>query len=162
VPTRQRPAKAPIQERVLNCIRLLVTTLAQSARSLERKSGMTNAQLFVLRELVRKDGQTINQLAARAMTQQSAMSLLVSRLEAAGYVKRAQSREDRRRIEVDITPAGRRVVRGAPDAPIELMLAALERLPLRDLRALHTGLDRLLTELDVRGDKAPFLFEPQD
>lgn len=143
----------------LNDIRLLVASLTQSARAVEQKTRMTNAQLFVLRQLLTRDCQTINQLAEEASTKQSAMSLLVSRLESDGYVRRIQSSVDRRRIEVEISAAGRRAVRDAPTAPVEILLKALRRLPPRDIRALQAGLEALLHEMGIRNRAAPLMFE---
>ena len=154
----RRPLSAA-RARAVHDIRLLVATLAQSARSVERTSGMTNAQLFLLRQLADRDGQTINELAERAMTQQSAASLLVSRLESGGFVKRSPSRADRRRTEVRITPAGRRLASEAPAAPLERLLSSLGRLSVAELTSLQRGLDRLLEEMNVEGSNAPLLFE---
>ena len=156
---RQRQSAAAARARAVNDIRLLVSTLAQSARSVERRSGMTNAQLFLLRQLADRDCQTINELAERAMTQQSATSLLVSRLESGGLVRRIQSRADRRRTEVEITAAGRRLARDAPAAPLERLLSSLEGLSAAELSALQRGLDRLLEEMQVERATAPLLFE---
>ena len=50
----------------MECIRRLVNTLGQSARSVEQRTGVTNAQLFLLREIANADGSSINELAARA------------------------------------------------------------------------------------------------
>jgi DNA-binding MarR family transcriptional regulator len=86
--------------------------------------------------------------------------LLVSRLEAGGYVKRTRSRRDRRKIEVDITPAGRKIARSSPDAPLERVLAALEDLSPSDLRGLLAGLENLLKGMRVSATDAPPLFEP--
>jgi DNA-binding MarR family transcriptional regulator len=148
-----------VHSTALNDIRLLVASLTQSARAVEQKTRMTNAQLFVLRQLLTRDCQTINQLAEEASTKQSAMSLLVSRLESDGYVRRIQSSVDRRRIEVEISAAGRRAVRDAPTAPVEILLKALRRLPPRDIRALQAGLEALLHEMGIRNRAAPLMFE---
>lgn len=159
VKSRPRQSIGAARARAVHDIRLLVSTLAQSARSVERTSGMTNAQLFLLRQLVDRDCQTINELAERAMTQQSATSLLVSRLESGGFVERIPSQRDRRRTEVRITRTGRRLASDAPAAPLERLLASLARLSGTELTSLQRGLDRLLEEMNVERSNAPLLFE---
>jgi DNA-binding MarR family transcriptional regulator len=148
-----------VHSTALNDIRLLVGSLTQSARAVEQQTRMTNAQLFVLRQLTTRDCQTINQLAEEASTKQSAMSLLVSRLESDGLVRRVQSKVDRRRTEVEISAAGRRAVRDAPTAPVEILLKALRRLSDSEVHALQTGLEALLQEMGIRNREAPLMFE---
>src|SRR5579872_3031943 len=144
--------------RALECIRRLVTVLGESARAVEQRTGVTNAQLFVLRLLARSqetDGLTINALAARTLTQQSTVSLLVQRLEGKGYVERQRAPADARRVLVRLTRAGRAIARRAPEPPLARMLRSLDTLPGEELQALIRGLGSLLKAM-----KAPPMLEP--
>lgn len=144
--------------RALDCIRRLVSVLGESARSVEQRTGVTNAQLFVLRLLARRPnghGLTINALAAHTLTQQSTVSLLVRRLEGKGYVERRRARDDARRVLVRLTSAGRAIARRAPEPPLARMLRSLDTLPGDEIQALIRGLGSLL-----RAMKAPPVLEP--
>lgn len=139
----------------MECLRRLVNSVGQSARAVEQRTGITNAQLYLLRQIAGKTGLSINELAARALTQQSTVSLLVGRLERAGYVRRQRSAADGRRVEVGLTPRGRALLRRAPNPPMARMLRAIETLPDRDVEAIIRGLGALLTAM-----RAPLAIRP--
>ncbi|MHB1310690.1 MAG: MarR family winged helix-turn-helix transcriptional regulator [Gemmatimonadaceae bacterium] len=141
-------------------LRAIVGALSQSARAVERHSGLTNAQLFVLQQLAAHGPLSVGELAVRAETQPSTASIVVSRLVAAGYLKKSRSGTDARRTELTLTPAARRLVRGAPLPPVALLTRALSSLPSADVRALGRGLLALRTALDLPATPPPLLFEP--
>lgn len=142
----------------LQAVRALIAAMGHSARTVERRTGLTNAQLFLLRELA--DGPlSVNELAARVVTTQSTVSLLAKRLYAAGLVRRERSSADARRVVLSLSQTGRRLLRRAPAAPLTALLSALCVLAPRDRRALERGLTALLTELGVRPEAAPPMFE---
>jgi DNA-binding MarR family transcriptional regulator len=155
-----RPAAVPMQAaRTLSCIRALVAALAQSARSVERRTGITNAQLFVLQLLASEPVLSINELASRASTQQSTISLLVTRLARAGLVRRERSDDDARRARVALTAKGQRMVRRAPTPPMARMIAAVETLSPTDLRGLERGVAALLRAMNIKTSGDRLMFE---
>jgi DNA-binding MarR family transcriptional regulator len=139
-------------------VRRLVNALSESARAVERRTGITNAQLFLLRQVEREAELTINELAALALTQQSTVSLLVKKLERAGYVQRKRSAADARRVCVTLTSRGRALARRAPDPPLARMMRALEETPAADVEALIRGVAALLKTMRVPPLSTP-LFE---
>jgi DNA-binding MarR family transcriptional regulator len=149
---RRRTASA------VECIRRLVSSLGESARAVEQQTGATNAQVFLLRQLEAEGELSINEIAARALTQQSTASILVRRLEEAGLVRRRRQKEDSRRVHVSLTSRGRALVLRAPDPPMARMLTALSALPARDVEAIITGLGALLRAMRVPSKAEP-LFE---
>ncbi len=154
----KRPTRA---DRTLTSIRALVETLTQSARAVERRTGVTNAQLFILRELQDGSELTINELAARVLTQQSTVSLLVTRLSRAGLVRRQRGEQDARQVCVTITPKGRHVTRRAPVPPLTRLVNALAQLNPEQRRALEHGLAALLKRMGVASVSNRPLFEPK-
>ncbi len=155
-----RGASAPGRrtERAVDSVRRLVNALGESARAVEQRTGLTNAQLFLLRQLEEARELTINELAERALTQQSTVSLLVRRLEDAGFVRRTPSPADRRRVCVALTQRGRSLARRAPKPPLARMIDSLGRMPAAEVDALIRGVGALLVEMRVAAAKAP-LFE---
>jgi DNA-binding MarR family transcriptional regulator len=140
-------------------IRALVAALRRSARGVEQRTGITNAQLFILQQLRRADARSINELAALAHTQQSTVSLVVSRLERARLVRRARSTEDRRRVLVSLTAAGRRLAGAAPEPPPARLLRAIRSLRPAELRALLAGHRALARSMGTSLSTPPLLFE---
>jgi len=156
-----RPAK-PVNGSVadvMNGIRALVAALSQSARAVERDTGVTNAQLFVLRELAGDEPLSINDIAARAMTLHSTASLLVTRLVSLGLVRREADANDARRALITLTARGRRIVDQAPEPPTALVLRALRKLTPQTRGQLDDALTQLLESLGLSREESPPLFE---
>src|SRR5438552_15002562 len=119
---------APIA-RSMNAVRSIVRALRVNTRAIELKMGISLAQLFVLQMLEDRPADSLNALAERTATHQSSVSVVVRRLVERGYVSRATSTADKRRIEIDVTPAGRSLLAGAPQTIQTQLMTAMSRLP---------------------------------
>ena len=153
-----RPRKAPSPSAragavagALDAFRRIVRDLRRSARAAEQHVGVSGAQLFVLQQLLETAPQSINELADRTHTDQSSVSVVVSRLVKRRLVTRTRARDDGRRVELDVTPAGRALLRRTPAMAQRRLLEALERIPLADARALATILGRVCAEMGIDG-----------
>ena len=150
---------ADSRQTILSQIRVLVAQLHRSARTVERKTGITNAQLFLLRQLGEVDGLSINDLAARARTSQSTASIVAKRLAVAGLVARAQSTADGRSTILSLTPAGRRMLRQAPPPPAQSLFDGIDALTDAEARALAKALRPLIRKLHLESEQPTVLFE---
>ncbi len=149
------------EEKAAGCIRALVAALQTSARAVEARTGLTNAQLFLLRQIASGREPTVNDLAEQARAAQSSVSVVVARLVRAGHVTRGRVAGDGRRVALTVTPRGRAALRRAPPPAAERLLGALGRLAPTDLRSIGRGLGALLGELEAGStEAAPLLFEP--
>src|SRR2546421_2436810 len=135
----------------LDGIRRLVQRLRLSTRAAERAVGISAAQLFVLQKLSEGPALSMSELAARTLTHQSSVSVVVARLAERKLVARVRSRTDRRQVLVALTARGRAVVARAPDAAQDQLIAGLQRLDLADRRALARGLAHLVQALGGDG-----------
>jgi DNA-binding MarR family transcriptional regulator len=145
--------------RALREIRRLVAALQRSARAVERRTGITNAQLFLLGALKAHEPLSLGELAAIARTQQSTASIVVQRLVRNRLVHRQRSAVDARRLVLSLTPQGRRAVRDAPTPPTTRLLEALQVLPPADRRALIRGLAALGARMGAGVEEPEMLFE---
>jgi MarR family transcriptional regulator, organic hydroperoxide resistance regulator len=143
----------------LRAIRSLIGAMGRSARSIEWRTGFTNAQLFLLRQLSTAESMSVNELAERAATNQSTVSSVLGRIVRAGLVSHERSPDDGRRAVLSLTPKGRRMLGRAPTPPTEALLNAIKSLSDRDARALNAWLTALLAALGVATEDAPMLFE---
>ena len=143
----------------LQSVRALVDGLSKSARAVEDRTGVTNAQLFLLQQIRANRHVTVNDLAALAMTTQSTVSIVLSRLERKRLVKRTRSPVDRRSVVLQLTEAGKRLLRRAPQPATSEVLVALGRLTSEELRALLVGLHALGRELGLPIKSPALLFE---
>lgn len=144
---------------VVDGMRHIVRVLRVSSRAAEQRLGISGAQLYVLHQLERAPARSLNELAERTHTDQSSVSVVVSRLVERGLVSREISTVDGRRVTIGLTSAGRSLLRRAPETPQAQLVDALRSLPRAQLTGLARGLSslrRLLDEADARPD-APSL-----
>jgi MarR family transcriptional regulator, organic hydroperoxide resistance regulator len=154
-----RSPELSTQTAALRGLRAVIAALSQSARATEARTGITNAQLFLLQQLQAENELSINDLAARARTGQSAVSIIVGRLVRRGLVRRRRSAADARRASVSLTAAGRALARRAPEPPTARLLSTLGELEDRDLRALARGVNALARAMGVTVEAPAMLFE---
>jgi DNA-binding MarR family transcriptional regulator len=159
-PTPPRPTRARLENDALRHLRAIVAVQTASARSLEKRTGVTNAQLFLLQALAAAPGpMTIGELQLAVRTGQSAVSILVARLARAGLVTRATAEHDRRRRAVTLTAKGAKLAKRGPTPPLRRLLDALAEVSESDLRQLSHGLAALAAAFGVGDDDPPPLFE---
>ncbi|MFT3708447.1 MAG: MarR family transcriptional regulator [Archangium sp.] len=128
---------------VLEGLRRLVQALREGSRAAELEVGLSGAQLFVLKAVGEAPSLSLNDVAARTRTHQSTVSAVVSRLVKDGYLKRARSEDDARRLELRLTPKGARRIANAPHTPQDRLIAAVEKLPAAQRKQLAAGLTRV-------------------
>jgi DNA-binding MarR family transcriptional regulator len=139
--------------RILDSIRRIVQGLRVSSRAAEQEFGLSSAQLFVLQKLAESDAASVNELAARTLTHQSSVSVVVQKLVDRGLISRSPAEEDARRVMLSLTPAGRRLISRSPQATQDALIAAIERFSPRQRRNLATLLETLAA--GAAGDALP-------
>jgi DNA-binding MarR family transcriptional regulator len=144
---------------VLDGIRRIVRALRESATDIERRLGISGAQLFVLQVLREGPAESLNDLAARTHTHQSSVSVVVARLVDRGLVSRERSEVDARRIRLALTQEGQELVRNAPEPVQRRLIEALERLPVDEVANLSRGLSDLTRAMGVFNEPAKMLFD---
>lgn len=144
---------------VLNGLRQIVRSLRVSSRIAEQKVGLTGAQLFVLQCLARQSPCSVNELAARTATDQSSVSVVVSRLVARGHVRRTTSKTDRRSVDLSLTRSGRSLLERAPEAAQDRLIDALGALSKTDLKQLSRLLNKVVDAADASNEATSLFFE---
>lgn len=137
-----REARADMGK-VVDAIRSIVQSLRISGRAAEQQLGISSAQLYILQELAELPAQSINELAERTFTHQSSVSMVVSRLVEGHLVTRTAARSDARRLSISLTPAGRALLRKAPDAAQTRLVEGLRSMSRSELHALAGHLSTL-------------------
>lgn len=132
---------------VVDAIRAIVRELRVSGRDTEQRLGIHGAQLHALQQLAEGPAYSLAELAERTHTDSSSVSVVVSRLVERGLVKRTADTDDRRRIVLALTPAGRALVRRAPRSAHDRIAGAARSLGARDLDALARSLGTLVEAL---------------
>jgi DNA-binding MarR family transcriptional regulator len=151
--------KWPDTRVVLDAVRRIVQALHESSRWAEKHLGLTGAQLFVLQKLADSPCWSLNERAARTHTHQSSVSTVVARLVERGLVVRVAGESDARRIELRLSPPGRKLIRRAPNLPQQRLIRGIERLPASRRRALAASLDALTSAMAVNTQDAVMFFD---
>jgi DNA-binding MarR family transcriptional regulator len=126
--------------------------LLQLNRQLRRELaplGITAGQAALLHAIRSEPGIGVRELASREGMSAPTMSAHVDRLEAAGLVTRTRSGADRRRVRLELTEDGLRVVRAARSRRTAWLASRLKRLGPEELAAVEAALrplSRLLEE----------------
>lgn len=97
-------------------------------RSLEARSygGLTVSQNYTVRDLYFKGPRRMSELAAQLGVPLSTMTGIVDQLEAKGLVERLDHPEDRRSLQVRLTPDGKKLYQSAHEAFLGHLAPLLE------------------------------------
>lgn len=144
---------------VMDSIRQIVHALELGSRAAQKSVGLSGAQLFVLQTLAASDAMSVNELAARSYTHQSSVSVVVSRLVEAKLVKRIPCASDARRVELTVTPAGRRKLKAGFMTPQQQIFDALSRFPAERLAELRSLLQEVVSSSGINTGTPPMFFE---
>ena len=145
--------------RAMNSLRRIVRALRAGNSEIERAIGVSSAQLFALRQIARRSGGSLSDLAASTLTNQSSISEVVGRLVQRGLVTKKVSADDHRRSLLEVTVAGRAALANAPETAQERLLAAFASLSPRKQRQIATDLDELLAAAGLEALEPTMFFE---
>ena len=157
-PVRPR-GRADAATASLDALRRIVRALRVANVGIEKLTGLSAAQLFVLEQVAAAPRASLSELAARTLTDRTSVAAVVDRLAARGLVERPRSDVDRRRVEIAPTAAGLAVLAEAPHPPTRQILVGLERLDERELQRLAASLSSLVRAMGLAEGPAPMLFE---
>jgi DNA-binding MarR family transcriptional regulator len=146
-------------QQVVDAVRRIVQALRESSRQAEREVGLSGAQLFVLQKLAESPASSVNELAARTHTHQSSVSVVVSRLEQQGLVRRAPSAVDGRSVELTLSSRGQRTAAAAPDLAQARLIDAIERLSPTRRRQLASTIGDVARAIGGSDDAPAMFFE---
>lgn len=111
--------------------------------------GITGGQAALLWSIRSHPGLGVRELAELEGVSAPALSAYVDRLQAAGLVGRRRSTTDRRRVELEVTDAGERILRSARSRRTAWLAARLRRLDPEELERIEAALpafEKLLEE----------------
>jgi len=146
----------PDVRRVFDSLRWLVRELRLAQNGAEQ--GLSAAQVFVLHVLKEQGALSVGELAERTATDPSSVSVVVRKLHEKGLVAKTPSAEDRRRLVITLTAAGRRAVVKRPVPVQQLLMGRLAELKPRELHTLAGLLERV-APADAGGLPAPMFFQ---
>ena len=135
---------------VLEQFRVIVRSIRRHYRDVERRAGLSGAQLWALAEVAARPGLKVGELAAVLAVHPSTASNLARRLQRLGLARRERKGRDQRHVRLFTTARGARVLARAPQPSIGVLQQALSSLPAARLRELQRGLARLVALMKVK------------
>lgn len=143
--------------RVLRRFRLVFNTVKTHFQQVEKKAGVGGAQLWALSIIQSSHGIGVNDLARGMDVHQSTASNLVKTLVDRDLVAAVKEGEDKRKVQLKILPAGKRILKHAPGPFTGVLPAAIASLDVRTLARLDRDLSKLISALnaDERGANIP-------
>ena len=147
------------ETRILIALRRVIRAVDIYSRKLYAATGLTTPQLVCLHALAAAERMTLTELALAVSLGISTVNGIVDRLEAKGLLVRVKSREDRRKIQMQITSTGADILLKAPSLLQDRLAQALGNLPESERRILTESLERVVLLMEAeRVDASPNLF----
>lgn len=154
----RRPPPSPVTREIVNGLRRVVRAVELYSQEVLKTFGLTGPQLWALKTLRRAGPLATSALAASLAVQPSTLSVLIDRLEKRGLVRRVRPREDRRFVEITLTPKGRELADRAPEAAQGRLLHGLSRLSLAKQRAILEAVEQLVAMMEATDVEVRFFF----
>ena len=151
---RSRAAKAAVVDvrhekmlEVLRQFRVVLGSAKRHYRGVERKCGVSGAQLWALGQIGDRPEISVGELARALAIHQSTASNMLARLQELGLVIRARAGADQRVVRLRLTDKGRGVLRRAPNPFQGVLQQALAAVPAATLQALHRHMTELIRQI---------------
>ena len=133
--------------------RILNMVAGEVDRELE-PSGLTNAQWVPLFKLHMGSASTVAELARECQLDTGAMTRTLDRLEAKGLLHRVRSSEDRRVVNLELTPEGKAAARQIPAILCRVQNAHMQGFTVEEWQLLKGLLRRILDNaLAIQADR---------
>ncbi|HYA62680.1 MAG TPA: MarR family transcriptional regulator [Candidatus Sulfotelmatobacter sp.] len=139
---KYKNSKQQIAVDIADRLHSLAIHLLRRLRVRDRESGIGPSQLSALSVLVFGGPRSLGELAEVEQVRAPTMSRIVAGLERAGLVRR-QTTEDKRRVRLEATAKGAKIMQAGRKRRVETLAQALASLPETKLRLLDKFTDVL-------------------
>lgn len=144
---------------IVQALRRIFKAIHVYSKQALKEYGVTGPQLWAMRVLEKKGLLSVGELAELMYLHISTVSVLVDRLEEHGLVERRRTAADRRVVQIQLTPDGKKLLKKAPEPAQGKLLHGLEKLDRRTLNRIHRSIGTIVEIMEVRDVKATFFFE---
>lgn len=138
-----------LERSIIRSLRRIIRAVGLYSRELLRRRNLTTSQLATLRQLGRHGALSAGDLARGIAVSQATVTGIVDRLERRGLVTRSRDLEDRRRVVIDLTEAGRQAVASSPPPLHERFMVRLAELPEDERREIDRMLRRIVEMMEA-------------
>lgn len=147
-----------LQSDVLVALRRIMRATSLHSRKLGKSMGLTVPQLVVIRAIGNEGLPTASDVARAVSLSQATVTTILNRLEERNLLTRERSTQDRRRVKLQLTDAGKAVYRDAPLPLQDTFSGRFEALPHWEQHQIVAALTRVAEMMDAEDiDAAPLL-----
>jgi len=147
-----------IIEQVLVAIRRVIRATDLHSKKITRHAGLTSSQLVLLKSIEAQGDATAGEMAQRISLSQATVTTILDRLQSKGLVLRERDKEDKRRVYVHLTDAGRSTLASAPQPLQETFIRQFEQLEEWEQTMILASLQRVAQMMDATHlDASPML-----
>ena len=140
------------EESVGYLMKRVLGVIAQSVEKRLAPGGLTNAQWLPIYKIYIGEATTVAELARQSQMDAGAMTRLLDRLETKGLLRRVRATEDRRVVQLELTPEGQQLASEVPAVLAEVMNAHLAGFSKTEWQALKGYLRRMLANAESLRD----------
>ncbi|MBW2569039.1 MAG: MarR family transcriptional regulator [Deltaproteobacteria bacterium] len=133
-----------LEFRILRTLRRIIRAVDIHSRKLNIEFKITAPQMICLYLLARQDRMTLSELAKEVSLGVSTVNGIVDRLERKELLTRNRSKEDRRKVFLEPTDAGRELINAAPSLLQNRFSESLKNLPELEQAAIALSLERVV------------------
>lgn len=152
---KRNAAKTRKMLEVLQQFRVVFRSIRRHYQNVERRAGITGAQLWALSQVANHPGMRVGELARTLAIHQSTTSNLLGDLQKLGLLSRQRKGKDQRTVQLTVTAKGLAVLKRAPQPLIGVLQQALSQLSTYNLHRLHEQLGTLIACMEREGAAAP-------
>ncbi|MDX6593735.1 MAG: hypothetical protein QOJ13_2931 [Gaiellales bacterium] len=136
---------------VANRLRPVLLQLSRQLRRELAPLGITGGQAALLHVIRTNPGIGVRELSRREGVSTAAISTALTRLESAGLIRRTRTETDRRRVGLELTDEGLRILKSARSRRTAWLAKRLGRLSAEERAAIDDVIDPLMRLLDDAG-----------
>lgn len=145
-------------EELLVSIRKVIRAIDLHSKQLTKSSGLTGPQLLIIQEIDKVSGVTASQIAKAINLSAATVTNILDRLENRSMIERVRSSEDKRRVSLFLTDAGKESLVDAPKPLQEHFLQKFSHLQEWEQSLLLSSMQRIATMMDADDiDASPVL-----
>jgi DNA-binding MarR family transcriptional regulator len=146
------------EDNILRSLRKITRAIDIHSRQLAKRYELTGPQLVCLRQLRRSGTACPSDIAREISLSQATVTGIVDRLDAHGLITRRRSSSDRRRVEISLTPRGRKLVDSVPSPLQERFAERIADLPEENRELIDTVLRQIVGMMEAEQiEAAPML-----
>ena len=143
---------------VMIALRKIIQAIDMNSKKLVKRVGLTGPQLVILQEISNLGEVTAGEIARAVSLSQATLTGILERMEKRGLLSRRRSKHDKRRVMVNITDSGKKVLDDAPPLMQEEFVDGFSSLQEWEQNMILSSLQRLVSIMDAKAiQAAPFL-----